>query len=69
MALSLKERGPTPRARTRGAGREALTADFNGGTVFQLTPPAKGKTAWTHAVLYSFARRRTAPTATNPSTA
>jgi uncharacterized repeat protein (TIGR03803 family) len=26
----------------------------NGGTVFKLTPPAKGQTAWTETVLYSF---------------
>jgi uncharacterized repeat protein (TIGR03803 family) len=26
-----------------------------GGTVFKLTPPAKGQTAWAEAVLYSFA--------------
>jgi len=26
----------------------------NGGTVFKLSPPAKGQTAWTETVLYSF---------------
>ena len=27
---------------------------YVGGTVFKLTPPAKGLTAWTETVLYSF---------------
>jgi hypothetical protein len=27
---------------------------YGGGTVFELTPPAKGKIAWTETVLYSF---------------
>ena len=28
------------------------------GTVFKLTPPAKGQTAWTETVLYSFSLKR-----------
>jgi uncharacterized repeat protein (TIGR03803 family) len=28
--------------------------DSTGGTVFELTPPAEGRTAWTHKVLHSF---------------
>jgi uncharacterized repeat protein (TIGR03803 family) len=29
-------------------------ANSGNGTVFKLTPPAKGQTAWTETVLYSF---------------
>jgi uncharacterized repeat protein (TIGR03803 family) len=32
----------------------AWNGDYGSGTVFELTPPAAGKTAWTHKVLYSF---------------
>ena len=36
---------------TQGGGTGIL---INTGTVFKLTPPASGQTAWTHTVLYSF---------------
>ena len=36
---------------TNGDGTGIL---INKGTVFKLTPPASGQTAWTHTVLYSF---------------
>jgi uncharacterized repeat protein (TIGR03803 family) len=36
------------------------------GTIFKLTPPAKGKTAWTKTVLYSFTGARMATTAPIP---
>jgi hypothetical protein len=38
---------------TSYGGAHAGPEGFGGGTVFELTPPAKGKTAWTEKVLYS----------------
>jgi uncharacterized repeat protein (TIGR03803 family) len=44
------------RADNRGAlyGTTAGGGTGNNGTVFKLTPPAKGQTAWTETVLYHF---------------
>jgi uncharacterized repeat protein (TIGR03803 family) len=38
-------------------GTTDLGGARGGGTAFELTPPAKGKTAWTEQVLYSFCER------------
>jgi uncharacterized repeat protein (TIGR03803 family) len=59
---SLCTDGATPVAGLiRDAGKLYGTTDRGGtramGTVFELTPPAKGKTAWTEKVLYSFCAR------------
>jgi hypothetical protein len=37
-----------------GTGAAASCRGLNCGTVFKLTPPASGKTAWTESVLYNF---------------
>ncbi len=39
---------------TTSAGGAHTSPEGKGGTVFELAPPATGKTAWTHKVLYSF---------------
>ena len=38
----------------QGALYGTTTGGGTGGTVFKLTPPAKGQTAWTETVLYRF---------------
>jgi uncharacterized repeat protein (TIGR03803 family) len=35
-------------------GTTPCNGAYGGGTVFELTPPAKGKTAWRHKALYNF---------------
>jgi uncharacterized repeat protein (TIGR03803 family) len=40
---------------------------YNAGTVFQLTPPGKGKTAWTQRVLYSFCQRQSCKDGSYPA--
>jgi hypothetical protein len=42
---------------TTNNGGANCQANGGCGTVFELTPPAKGKTEWTETVLYSFCAR------------
>jgi uncharacterized repeat protein (TIGR03803 family) len=42
------------------------TGGLGAGTVFKLTPPAKGKTAWTETVLYSFCTLANCADGNNP---
>jgi uncharacterized repeat protein (TIGR03803 family) len=45
---------PQPRRTIISPSRSAGGGTGNNGTVFKLTPPAKGQTAWTETVLYHF---------------
>jgi uncharacterized repeat protein (TIGR03803 family) len=40
----------------------------NAGTVFKLTPPAKGQTAWTETVLYNFCSQPSCSDGLSPQT-
>ena len=44
-----------------------MGAAASGGTVFKLTPPAKGQTTWTETVLYRFCSQPGGSDGANPS--